>query len=465
MLSGSRPNYPGRLRIHGLIVANAKICRIGVGITFLLVAAPALAAAVTLSASTSPSSGQPATTNINVTGSGFPSGIIPAWNVTVTLQPSGAGASVTTTATSIRTIAGTVREISFQIPTAVTVTVATPYQVSIAGTTSTGVPFSSANTSALTVIPAASIVSVSPNTGQPGQTLSVTITAVGTNFIPGSTQANFGAGISVGGVPAGTFGPVTVTSPTTAVAAIVIAPAAAAGARTVVVDPGGQQAALTGGFTIPGVPLITGLTNVVTLSQFQAFDLGALGNCGENPDCFSIQQNFYIITPPSSDLFTYWAQNAVVVFGGPCSGWSPGLVCAYQLVNIWDMMTFGTKTAAVSISSQAVAVSLPITLTFTSTISQGVLTLATYSNGSTLSSLSFSSVSCVAPPACNTLPFGTLNSGSYIENAAAGQAGTPPELVLVGAGAGSQTTFSSTTSGSVTSQIILRARRKITFTI
>jgi hypothetical protein len=147
-------------------------------VVLLLIAAPTQGAVtVTLSSTTSPSSGQPGTTNISVTGSGFPSGTIPAANVTVTLQPSGGGASVATTASAVRMIAGPVEQVRFQIPASVMVSVATTYQVSIAGTTSTGVAFSSGNTSALTVIPAASIAAVFPATRLPGQTLSVTITA------------------------------------------------------------------------------------------------------------------------------------------------------------------------------------------------------------------------------------------------------------------------------------------------
>ena len=298
---------------------------------FLLIAPPVQAGAtVSLSSTTSPSSGQPGTTNISVTGSRFPTGTIPAFNVTVTLQPPGSGGSVTTTASAVRTIAGPVHQVSFQIPASVVVSVATTYQVSIAGTTSTGAPFSSGNTSALTVIPAASIASVIPATGQPGQTLSVTITGIGTNFVQGATQANFGAGISVGGAPAGTFGPVTVTSPTTAIASVPIEAGAAPGGQTVVVDPNGQQASLASGFTITAAEgtaaMITGLTNVVSLSSFTASAVISTTYCASSSsDCFSIQQNVFVVTPgfkqckqKTSGLiadFTQWVQNVIVVSG------------------------------------------------------------------------------------------------------------------------------------------------------
>ncbi len=110
---------------------------------------------MTLSATTSPATGQAGTTSINITGSGFPSGTIPPANVTITLTPSVSGPpSATTTASAVTTILGPVRRVTFQIPASVVVSSATIYQVSIAGTTSTGMTFTSANTSALTVLPA-----------------------------------------------------------------------------------------------------------------------------------------------------------------------------------------------------------------------------------------------------------------------------------------------------------------------
>jgi hypothetical protein len=59
---------------------------------------------VTLSPAASPGTGEPGVTNIIVTGYGFPSGSIPPANVTVTLQPSkaGAGPSGTTQANAVQ---------------------------------------------------------------------------------------------------------------------------------------------------------------------------------------------------------------------------------------------------------------------------------------------------------------------------------------------------------------------------
>jgi hypothetical protein len=206
---------------------------------------------VTLSSTTSPTIGQAGITNVNVTGSGFPSGFILPSNVLVTIQPTtSGGVGGTVTASAVTTILGSVRRVTFQIPASIVVSSPMTYKVSIAGTTSTGIAFSSGNTSDLTVDPPATITVVSPSTGQPGQAISVAITGLYTSFVPTSTVANFGPGISVGGAPEGTSGPVTVNGPTSLTAQVVIDPSQAAGMHTVTATTGAQQASLAGGFLV-----------------------------------------------------------------------------------------------------------------------------------------------------------------------------------------------------------------------
>ncbi|MBZ5629159.1 MAG: hypothetical protein LAO06_09880 [Acidobacteriia bacterium] len=96
--------------------------------------------------------------------------------------------------------------------------------------------------------------SISPGSGQPGQTVSVTINGEFTNFVQGTTQANFGPGVSVGGGAQGGYGPVTVTGPRTAVAQVLIAANASVGLRSpIAVQTGAQQASLSsGGFLVLG---------------------------------------------------------------------------------------------------------------------------------------------------------------------------------------------------------------------
>ena len=95
-----------------------------------------------------------------------------------------------------------------------------------------------------TVLAAApSLLSIAPNTGQQGQqNLPVVITGQFTHFLQGTTQANFGAGVSVASL--------TVNSPTVVTAILNIASGAATGARTVTLTTGTEAAALPNGFTV-----------------------------------------------------------------------------------------------------------------------------------------------------------------------------------------------------------------------
>lgn len=216
----------------------------------VLISLPALAQTnVKLNASASPSSGQAGMTSVSVTGSGFPSGTISPSAVTVTLTPSG-GSPATTTATSVATVIGSTKIVGFLIPASISISAPTVYAVTISGQTTTGTKFQSSNSSSLTVNPNPSISSVSPTSGKQGLTVSVTITGQYTSFAIGATQANFGAGISVGGAAAGTNGPVTVTNATTAVANITLSSTAAAGPRNVIVVTGSQTASLANAFTV-----------------------------------------------------------------------------------------------------------------------------------------------------------------------------------------------------------------------
>ena len=214
---------------------------------------------VTLSPSAAPTAGEPGVTSINVTGSGFPTGQILPANTVVTLQ-TGSRSPVTTSATDVTTIVGSVCRVTFSIPSSISVSTPAAYLVSISGSTTSGATFASSNQAMLTVNPAAS-ASLSPGQGQQGsQTLSVAITGQYTNFVNGSTQATFGAGISVGGSSAGGMGPVLVTSPTSATATLAIASGAALGARTVSVQTGIENAQISNGFTVTGAPPSTTLS-------------------------------------------------------------------------------------------------------------------------------------------------------------------------------------------------------------
>jgi hypothetical protein len=72
-------------------------------------AASSAAAVVTLSPSASPSTAQPGTILVNLTGSNFPSGTISPADVTVTLVPAiaGSGPTLSVVASAVTTIVGT----------------------------------------------------------------------------------------------------------------------------------------------------------------------------------------------------------------------------------------------------------------------------------------------------------------------------------------------------------------------
>ncbi len=76
---------------------------------------------VLLTAWTAPSSGVAGVTNVNITGSGFPSGTIAPANVIVTIATSCGGSIVTTAhGTAVTTILGSTKKVNFAIPSAVT---------------------------------------------------------------------------------------------------------------------------------------------------------------------------------------------------------------------------------------------------------------------------------------------------------------------------------------------------------
>jgi hypothetical protein len=226
------------------LAISRQSCRWSLALASLLFLAAAPAKAqVKLDPTAAPNSGQPGVQVIKVTGSGFPSGTIPAQNVTVSLAPAvpGAGPKGVATATAVTHISGTIHSVSFKIPSSLVIHAPLAYKVSISGTTSGGIHFSSSNSSSLTIDPPAS-VSLSPSIGDRGETLTVMITGKFTNFLQGSTKATFGPDISVGDAPAGQFGPLTVTSSTLASASLEISPPAALGRVPVTVATGVQTA-------------------------------------------------------------------------------------------------------------------------------------------------------------------------------------------------------------------------------
>ena len=98
--------------------------------------------------------------------------------------------------------------------------------------TASGTGYVSGNSLPFTIVGSPSFT-LNPIDGAQGATVDVLITGSNTSFPPGSTTANFGQGISVGGAAEGATGPVTVQPNGTAIAHLVINPAATLGGRTV----------------------------------------------------------------------------------------------------------------------------------------------------------------------------------------------------------------------------------------
>ena len=220
--------------------------------------------AVTLAPTAAPAAAQPGVHTVVVIGTDFPAGPIQASDIAIRLDPAvqGAGPSVSTVARAVALVFARTRRVAFTVPAELVLSTPTPYLVSLSGRTASGQAFASQSTSALTVNPPASILSLTPSTVVPGTAVPVAIAALHTDFLQGATQANFGPGISVGGGPEGGYGPVSVTSPVTATALLTVSGAAAAGLRPITVATGVQEARVLQGFTVGAVgdrspPLVT----------------------------------------------------------------------------------------------------------------------------------------------------------------------------------------------------------------
>lgn len=124
------------------------------------------------------------------------------------------------------------------------------YRVAVSGTDSRGQRFSSAAPVLITIDPAASIALPEQTKARAGQTARVTIEGSFTRFEPNSTEASFGAGISVGGAAVGAPGPVTVKSSTEAVAELRIGDAAEKGLRDVKLTSGPRTVTALGAFSV-----------------------------------------------------------------------------------------------------------------------------------------------------------------------------------------------------------------------
>jgi hypothetical protein len=147
-----------------------------------------------------------------------------------------------------------VSALTFISPTSLTATIQIDPLANLGGrtVTVTAGPEVVSLPNAYTVTPGPAVLGVTPNAGQQGQTISVTITGTATHFAQGTSTVNFGPGINVGGV--------TVNSPTSITLNLSIDPTAVVGGRTVQVVTGGEVAIIPNGFTVnAGTPVLTSI--------------------------------------------------------------------------------------------------------------------------------------------------------------------------------------------------------------
>ena len=208
---------------------------------------------VRLKSPTTPSRGIPEVTQITLTGIGFQDGILESNDVLISLapEPRSAGPSESTHPTSVTSVGDRTRRLSFVIPLSIAVAKPSEYRVKISGRYCDGRSFNTVNWANLTVEPLPpALSSVSPNSGEPGSSLSVAVTGKFTHFVTGKTRASFGPEISVGDEEKAPFGPVTVNSQTSLTAQIRIDTKAPPGQRAIVVVTGDEKVTLSDGFTV-----------------------------------------------------------------------------------------------------------------------------------------------------------------------------------------------------------------------
>ena len=219
----------------------------------LLSAATALnSSSVSLNPAVVPSSAQPGVSNVSITGSGFPSGVIAPANIVATFTPVnfGAGPTLATPASLVATVIGSTRRITIAVPAGLVVSLPTPYLVSISDSRD---GFNSSNAN-LTVNPPASLLSMSPNSAAQGQTVTATLSGQFSHFLQGGTA------LSVGG--SGILVPsLSVTNSTHLSAQFAIDPNAALGNHAVTITSGAEVIVLASGMSVtPGVASLTSVS-------------------------------------------------------------------------------------------------------------------------------------------------------------------------------------------------------------
>jgi RHS repeat-associated protein len=121
------------------------------------------------------------------------------------------------------------------------------------------------------------VLYVSPNSANPGTSVAVSIVGMFTHFQQGTSVANFGAGISVGGGAPGAAGPITVTNATTATANLTVGAGATLGLRAPITVTTGTESApwSSPGFFVLG-PVTGPFPDVTIISPIEGAEVTTL---------------------------------------------------------------------------------------------------------------------------------------------------------------------------------------------
>lgn len=252
----------------------------------------------------------------------------------------------------------------------------------------------------------AAVTSLNPPAGSQGQTLDVTITGTNTNFVNGTTVANFGQGISVNGA-------VNVTSPTSATANITIAANANPQLNTVTLATLGESASDPSAFQVVAATPVIQFVNPSSLAQGATANLTVTG------------------------AFTHFAGNTLFNFG-------PGVIQN----SIQPGFTNTSATVNVTVSPIAATGTFNVTATTGSEVAQGINKFSITAGPAVISSLSTTS----ARQNQNGLSITVVGSGTHFTQ------GTPvinlgPGILITNTSVSSDTSLTVTVNISQTAPV------------
>lgn len=193
------------------------------------------------------------------------------------------------------------------------------------------------------------LASVTPSRTTQGQILSVTLQGTNTHWVAGQTRASLGGEVAVGGAGYGEFGPVTVVSATTAIAAVVVSPTAALEPRMAQVSTpltGGtfESVSLPAAFTVDAVASPGSVSTTVTTIAGGSGTSGYTD--GNGPDA-RFKKLSGLAVGPDDTIYVADAGNQRIRMVRPSAGNAPA---------VWTVSTLaGNGTAGFADGSAAAA--------------------------------------------------------------------------------------------------------------